>query len=118
MKDLINKLTNAGIEESEAKKEISILYKEVKDENKIKEIIEERIKTRKPIQYLIGKAYFMDFEVKVTPKVLIPRPETEILVEETAKRLLKSNFHPERSEGSPNVRRLLRRDFVPPRNDV
>lgn len=31
----------------------------------------------------------MDFEVKVTPKVLIPRPETEILVEEAVKRLNK-----------------------------
>ncbi|MDD4202721.1 MAG: peptide chain release factor N(5)-glutamine methyltransferase [Candidatus Omnitrophica bacterium] len=34
-----------------------------------------------PEQYVTGKAYFMDFELKVTPDTLIPRPETEILVE-------------------------------------
>ncbi|MBI2996697.1 MAG: peptide chain release factor N(5)-glutamine methyltransferase [Candidatus Melainabacteria bacterium] len=87
-KDLLKKLINAGIEEAEAKKEISILYKEFGKENlnKIKNIVEERIKTRTPLQYLLGKAYFMDFEVKVNNHVLIPRPETEILVEETVRR--------------------------------
>lgn len=95
MKNLIDKLINAGIEEIEAKKEISILEKEFKDKNKIQEIVNERIKTRKPIQYLIGKAFFMDFEVTVTPQVLIPRPETEILVEEVVRRLKSTNCHPE-----------------------
>lgn len=87
--NLISQLINAGIEESEAKSEVLMLQKEFSDKNKIQEIVNERIATRKPIQYLIGKAYFMDFEVKVTPKVLIPRPETEILVEETVNRLKK-----------------------------
>lgn len=84
--NLIEKLIQAGIEEKEAKKEISILNKEFNDQEKIKDIVNERIKSRKPLQYLLGKAYFMDFEVKVNEKVLIPRPETEILVEETVKR--------------------------------
>jgi release factor glutamine methyltransferase len=34
-----------------------------------------------PEQYMTGKAYFMDLELKVTRDTLIPRPETEILVE-------------------------------------
>lgn len=89
MKNLINELIVAGIEENEAKKEISILESEIKNKEKIKLLVKERIKKRIPIQYILGKAYFMDFEVKVNKKVLIPRPETEILAEETIKKLQK-----------------------------
>ena len=94
MEELIEKLISAGIEPQEAKKEISILLMELKDSEQIKKIISERIKTRIPIQYILGKAYFMDFEVKVDKNVLIPRPETEILVEETVRRLINSRDMP------------------------
>ena len=86
MKSFVDQLISAGIEKNEAKKEIFILESEIKDKEKIKKIVDERIKKRTPIQYLLGKAYFMDFEVKVNKKVLIPRPETEILVEEAVRR--------------------------------
>ena len=36
---------------------------------------------REPVQYILGKAYFYDLELEVTPAVLIPRPETELLVD-------------------------------------
>ena len=34
-----------------------------------------------PIAYLVGKVGFYDLELMVTPAVLIPRPETELLLE-------------------------------------
>jgi release factor glutamine methyltransferase len=40
-----------------------------------------RAAAQEPIPYIIGQAPFFDFDVIVTPDVLIPRPETEQLVE-------------------------------------
>ncbi len=92
-KFLISKLIDAGIEKQEAEKEISILIKEFGKNNleEVQAIVNKRIETRIPLQYLLQKAYFMDFEVKVNENVLIPRPETEILVEESVKRLKKND---------------------------
>lgn len=41
----------------------------------------EELEGQKPIQYLTKVAHFYGMELKVTPAVLIPRPETEELVE-------------------------------------
>ncbi len=44
---------------------------------------------REPLQYIIGYTEFCGLKIKVGPGVLIPRPETELLVEEAIK-LVKS----------------------------
>ncbi len=66
-----------------------ILYPNLIDEyaEKIENIINERIETRKPLQYILNKAVFLNETYFVDKNVLIPRPETELLVLETAKYL-------------------------------
>ena len=47
----------------------------------------QRREKHEPLQYLLEKAPFLDLELRVTPAVLIPRPETELLAEWAAKQL-------------------------------
>ncbi len=47
---------------------------------KLREWVQRR-KTSEPIQYITGKAGFYNLIVKVTPDVLIPRPESERIVD-------------------------------------
>jgi release factor glutamine methyltransferase len=41
----------------------------------------DRVHTRKPVQYLLGTTCWRDFELVVSPAVLIPRPETESIID-------------------------------------
>jgi len=43
---------------------------------------------REPLQYILGTQEFMDLEFDVTPAVLIPRRDTEVLVAEAVKRAI------------------------------
>ena len=92
-------LENAGVEgalkESELivsfclNKDRIILYKDNPEilphvDKKIDSIVLRRIK-REPLQYIIGFTEFYGLKIKTVQGVLIPRPETELLVEESIK---------------------------------
>ena len=52
--------------------------------------ITERLKCNEPVQYVLGEAWFAGMKFKVNKNVLIPRPETEELVEWVVKESQKS----------------------------
>jgi release factor glutamine methyltransferase len=52
--------------------------------DRFRDLVERRA-NHEPLQYLRGLAPFLDFELEVGPGVLIPRPETELLVERALK---------------------------------
>ncbi len=61
--------------------------------NGFRSLIRRRIK-REPLQYITGYREFWSLDFLVNPSVLIPRPETEILIEEVLK-LKKENLLPQ-----------------------
>jgi release factor glutamine methyltransferase len=48
---------------------------------RIRSLVERRL-THEPLQYLLGQVDFLGLRIRVGPGVLIPRPETELLIEE------------------------------------
>lgn len=60
------------------------------NEQKILEIIKKRILSGMPIQYIINQTFFMNEKFYVNENVLIPRDDTEILVQ-NAKSLIEKN---------------------------
>lgn len=53
----------------------------------------QRRAAREPVQYILGETEFMGLPFKVTPAALIPRPETERLVDRVYEHL-RQNSHP------------------------
>ncbi len=99
----VDKFTENSITSSEARYEVYLLieevfgltkkdlvinpYQEVPEDGvkRFNSFVKRRIEDKVPVQYLVNKAYFMGQIFYVNENVLIPRPETEILVEETLK---------------------------------
>lgn len=59
---------------------------------KVRALVKRRA-AREPLQYILGETEFWSLPFRVTPAVLIPRPDTEVLVEE-ALRLLAQQAGP------------------------
>ncbi|MFI3299940.1 MAG: peptide chain release factor N(5)-glutamine methyltransferase [Candidatus Gastranaerophilales bacterium] len=108
IKELTQQLINSGIEKNEAETEMKLLLKyfcnyTIKDiilKNKLsqeqidllKTKVTERILSKKPIQYIIGKSNFMGLDFIVNPTVLIPRDETELLVRKAVELINRYEF--------------------------
>jgi len=58
---------------------------------KFKKILKKR-KKNEPMAYILGKKEFWKTNFYVNSNVLIPRPDTEIIVEEAIKRIRKNNY--------------------------
>ena len=56
-------------------------------ENILRKIISERVETDRPLQQILGQAYFAGDKFFVSKDTLIPRPETEFIIE-----VCKNNF--------------------------
>ncbi len=68
--------------------------KEIKEEEKleIRELIRQRVFERKPIEYIVGKVNFYSYEFYVREGVLIPRQETEDLID-VVLNIIRNNFN-------------------------
>ncbi|MGF1591306.1 MAG: peptide chain release factor N(5)-glutamine methyltransferase [Pleurocapsa sp.] len=49
--------------------------------SELKMLWQQRLQERLPVQYLLETVFWRRFQLKVTPAVLIPRPETELIIE-------------------------------------
>ena len=61
------------------------------EEGDLEKLIQRRI-SGEPLQYILGHQEFWSIDFKVDPRVLIPRPETELLVEQSLLILSETSF--------------------------
>jgi len=74
--------------------EIFLLHESEVETDRQKQFYEfiERRKKKEPIAYILGQCEFWSLPFSVTPDVLIPRPETEFLLDRVLSLSQKSNF--------------------------
>ncbi|MDB3992903.1 peptide chain release factor N(5)-glutamine methyltransferase [Gammaproteobacteria bacterium] len=83
------------------------------EENSFRKFLERR-KRGEPIAYIVGKCFFWDFELIANSSVLIPRPETERLVELAIELVMKNqrrNYIADLGTGSGAIAIALARAF-------
>lgn len=98
-KDIVEILNGCSIENADVEAEIilnhlfgvnksNIIFDREREyeKSKIVPILEKR-KEHIPLQHILGKWYFMGREFYVSPDCLIPRPDTEVLVENALREL-------------------------------
>ncbi|MGQ0552086.1 MAG: HemK/PrmC family methyltransferase [Planctomycetota bacterium] len=70
-------------------------------------LVKERVATGRPVAYLLGRRDFRALSLRVDERVLVPRPETETLVEAfeelLAQRALPDGWVADRGTGSGNI---------------
>ena len=66
------------------------------DQKRLLTEMEKRRQGNEPLQYILGSTRFLDFDLKVREGVLIPRPETELLVDAVIKEAKTSSRYPRR----------------------
>ena len=86
--------------------------KEIPNIDKFKKLIERRA-NHEPYEYIVGGASFYDIELQIEQGVLIPRPETEILIDLVAEIIKKENITSiaEIGVGSGAISIILARKF-------
>ena len=77
------------------------------------EALVQRRAAHEPYEYIVGEASFYDIYLKVAPGVLIPRPETELLIDEAAKMIAREHITSiaEIGVGSGAISVVLARQF-------
>jgi release factor glutamine methyltransferase len=78
LKQAAARLAAVGIDDP--MREARILHKAARDDATFQTFIARREK-REPVAYILGRREFWSLELEVSPAVLIPRPDTETLVE-------------------------------------
>jgi release factor glutamine methyltransferase len=100
LRDAASRLKGAGVAEPEKEAELIItetagvdrvsLYRDNPTlaphcAKRIHSAVDRRL-TREPLQYILGHVDFLGLRIRVGPGVLVPRPETELLIEELVKK--------------------------------
>ncbi|MEM8642686.1 MAG: peptide chain release factor N(5)-glutamine methyltransferase [Cyanobacteria bacterium P01_G01_bin.54] len=62
----------------------------------LEQLWQQRLQQRQPLQHLLGHAAWREWQIQVSPDVLIPRPETEQIIDLVADCVA---THPQRSQG-------------------